>query len=115
MPLRFLVIFLLLISSCTTTPDPTSFSFTIVDQHPTPLLTPPPPGAESNKYAFEGGRVIREGNTFHLFISEMFSDPKWTKTRLAHWTSTDGLTFTRQSTLFESTGDFTGRDDRAAL
>jgi hypothetical protein len=108
-------ILLLLISSCTTTPDPNSFSFTLLDQHPTPLLSHSNPGAESNKYGFEGGLVLLENKTYHLFISEMFSDPKWTKTRLAHWTSPDGLTFTRQSTLFESTGDFTGQDPRASL
>jgi len=45
----------------------------------------------------------------------MNADPKWTKTRLAHWTSRDGLAFTRQSTLFESSGDFTGADPLAAL
>jgi len=106
---------LIILCSCHSTPDPSSLSFSIVDQHPTPLISRFSPGAADNKYGFEGGRVMLLDGTYHLFVSEMNADPKWTKTRLAHWASTDGLTFTRQSTLFESTGDFTGADPRAAL
>src|SRR6478672_2408795 len=105
---------LLLLSSCAAT-DPNTLSFSIVSQHSTPLISRSSPGAKDNKYGFEGGRVVLLDGTYHLFISEMNADPKWTKTRLAHWTSTDGYSFTRQSTLFESSGDFTGADPRAAL
>src|SRR6266568_7509552 len=109
-----LPLFALLLCSCAQT-DPNSLSFQIVEQHPTPLISRSSPGAADNKYGFEGGRVVLVDGTYHLFISEMFADPKWTKTRLAHWTSSDGYSFTRQSTLLESTGDFTGADPRAAL
>src|SRR5436190_15931633 len=104
----------LLLCSCTHT-DPQSLQFSIVEQYPTPLISRTASGAADNKYGFEGGRVVLLDGTYHLFVSEMFSDPKWTKTRLAHWTSTDGYNFSRQSTLFESSGDFTGADPRAAL
>src|SRR5947209_14503052 len=113
---RALLIFVFcFLSSCNRIPNPDSLSFAILWQHPTPLLSRFSPGAEDNKYGFEGGRVVLLDGIYHLFISEMFADPKWTKTRLAHWTSSDGFTFTRQSTLFESTGDFTGADPRASL
>jgi len=59
--------------------------------------------------------VVLVDGIYHLFISEMNADPKWTKTRLGYWTSADGLGFRRVSTLFESSGDFTGADPRAAL
>ena len=108
------VLFAIVLSSCGTT-DPNSLSFSIVEQYPTPLISRSTPGAQDNKYGFEGGRVILLNGIYHLFISEMNADPKWTKTRLAHWTSSDGLAFTRQSTLFESSGDFTGQDPRASL
>src|SRR2546425_12713574 len=111
---RIFPLFGLLLCSCKPA-DPNSLSFSIIDQHPTPLISRSTPGAEDNKYGFEGGRVVLLDGIYHLFISEMFADPKWTKTRLAHWTSSDGFTFTRQSTLFESTGDFTGADPRASL
>src|SRR3954469_22409489 len=111
---KLLSLAVLLLCSCQRT-DPNDLSFLIVNQHPTPLLSRASPGAADNKYGFEGGRVVLVDGTYHLFISEMNADPKWTKTRLAHWTSSDGLNFTRQSTLFESSGDFTGTDTRAAL
>src|SRR5437764_351433 len=104
----------LLLCSCSQT-DPALLSFQIIDQPSTPLISRSTPGAQDNKYGLEGGRVVLLDGVYHLFVSEMHGDPKWTKTRLAHWTSRDGFSFTRQSTLFESSGDFTGADPRAAL
>lgn len=80
-----------------------------------PTLTVSSPGAEGNKYGFEGGRVIKLNGTYHLFTSEMIGDPHWVKMRLAHWTSRDRIHWKRRSTLFESSGDYTGQDPRAAL
>ena len=87
----------------------------VVRQCEGPVLTIHTRGAEGNKYGFEGGRVVKLGATYHLFTSEMVGDPHWVKMRLAHWTSTDRTQWTRIATLFESSGDFTGRDPRAAL
>ncbi len=80
-----------------------------------PILTVHSPGAEGNKYGFEGGRVLKLRGIYHLFTSEMVGDPHWVKMKLAHWTSRDRLRWNRVSTLFESSGDFTGKDPRAAL
>jgi hypothetical protein len=80
-----------------------------------PILTVSSPGAEGNKYGFEGGRVVKLEGVYHLFTSEMVGDPHWVKMRLAHWTSIDRIHWKRGSTLFESSGDFTGKDQRAAL
>lgn len=80
-----------------------------------PVLTINSAGAEGNKYGFEGGRVLKLNGTYHLFTSEMVEDPHWVKMRLAHWVSRDRLHWKRASTLFESSGDFTGKDPRAAL
>ena len=80
-----------------------------------PILTIYSAGAAGNKYGFEGGRVLKLQSTYHLFTSEMVGDPHWVKMRLAHWTSHDRLHWERVTTLFESSGDFTGRDRRAAL
>lgn len=88
---------------------------TVSRQFDEPILTIRSPGAEGNKYGFEGGRVIKLGRTYHLFTSEMVGDPHWVKMRLGHWTSDDRLHWKRVSTLFESSGDFTGKDQRAAL
>ena len=80
-----------------------------------PILTIHSDGAQGNKYGFEGGRVLKLKGTYHLFTSEMVGDPHWVKMRLAHWTSSDRIHWTRESTLTESSGDFTGKDQRAAL
>lgn len=87
----------------------------VVRQCPRPVLTIHTLGAQGNKYGFEGGRVVKLGSTYHLFTSEMFGDPHWVKMRLAHWTSPDRANWQRVATLFESSGDFTGKDPRAAL
>jgi len=80
-----------------------------------PILTIQAEGARGNKYGFEGGRVIKLKGTYHLFTSEMVGDPHWVKMKLAYWTSPDRIHWTRVSTLRESSGDFTGKDPRAAL
>lgn len=87
----------------------------VVRQCARPVLTIESPGAEGNKYGFEGGRVVKEGGSYHLFTSEMVGDPHWVRMRLAHWTSRDREHWQRVGTLFESSGDFTGKDPRAAL
>src|SRR6478672_5015413 len=86
----------------------------LIEQHGSPVITVRTPGAEGNKYGFEGGRVVRVGRTYHLFTSEMIGDPIWVKMRLAHWRSDDRIRWTRVATLFESSGEFAGKDPRAS-
>jgi hypothetical protein len=80
-----------------------------------PILSVRSAGAEGNKYGFEGGRVVKLNGTYHMFTSEMVADPHWVKMKLAHWTSQDRIHWQRIGTVRESSGDFTGRDPRAAL
>jgi len=87
----------------------------IIRQFQDPVLTIRSPNAQGNKYGFEGGRVLRQGDTYHLFTSEMVGDPFWVQMKLAHWASKDRMHWERVSTLFTSSGDFTGKDPRAAL
>jgi hypothetical protein len=87
----------------------------IVEWHEGPVLGEGDPGTEDIRHGFEGRRVIWQDGWYHLFTSEQSGDPKWVKMRLAHWKSKDGLDWQRVSTLFESSGDYTGADPRAAL
>lgn len=80
-----------------------------------PILTIQSDGAQGNKYGFEGGRVLKIKGVYHLFTSEMVGDPHWVKMRLGHWTSQDRTHWKRIGTVGESSGDFTGKDQRAAL
>jgi hypothetical protein len=98
-----------------TSEAPTTVELDVVRQCAGPVLTIQTRGARGNKYGFEGGRVVKLGSTYHLFTSEMVGDPHWVKMRLAHWRSKDRAHWKRVATLFESSGDFTGKDPRAAL
>jgi len=80
-----------------------------------PVLTTRSPGAEGNKYGFEGGSVLKVNGAYHLFTSEMVADPEWVKMKLGHWVSPDAIHWTRRGTVFESSGNFTGEDPRASL
>ena len=84
-------------------------------QHSTPVLTTRSPGAEDVRWGFEGGRVVKVSDTYHLFTSEMVDDPMWVKMRLGHWTSPDRLTWSREGAVRESSGEFEGQDPRASL
>jgi hypothetical protein len=87
----------------------------LVRQHPAPVLTTRSPGAEGIRYGFEGGRVVKVDGAYHLFTTEMAGDPMWVKTRFGHWTSVDRTTWKRAATVRESSGEFEGKDPRAAL
>ena len=73
------------------------------------------PGAEDNRYGFEGGRVVKVKDTYHLITAEMHGDPMWVSMRLGHWESKNGIDWRRVGTIRQSDGDFTGRSQRAAL
>ena len=90
-------------------------AFALVEQYPSPVIARTSPGTEDNEYGFEGGRVVKVEGTYHLVTTEMSGEPMWVKTRIAHWTSPDRIHWKRVATLYESSGDYTGQDPRAAL
>ena len=93
---------------------PTDLKITVTDVTSQPLLHKDSPGAEDNRYGFEGGHVVKVDDQYYLFTCEVHGEPKVVKTRLAIWISQDGLDFKRHSTLVEGSGDYTGQDDRAS-
>ena len=111
----FIISLILSFSNAADANDPNNCIFEIVSSSDGPVIKKGDPGTENNKYGFEGGRAFKLNGIYHLFTSEMIDDPWWTKMRLAHWKSPDGKNWQRVSTLYESSGDFTGTDPRAAL
>lgn len=87
----------------------------VVEVHEGPIIKKGDLGTEGNKYGFEGGRAFKYKGEYHIFTSERFDDPDLVKMHLAHWKSMDGLKWSRVSTLFESSGDFSGRDKNASI
>jgi hypothetical protein len=90
-------------------------AFALVEQYPTPVIDRTSPGAEGSEYGFEDGRVVKIEGTYHMVTTEMLAGQMWVKTRIAHWTSPDRIHWQRISTLFASSGDFTGQDPRASF
>jgi predicted GH43/DUF377 family glycosyl hydrolase len=90
-------------------------SLEVIGGNASPVLTKGMSGTEDNKYGFEGGTVIQRPDGFHLFSAEMVGDPHWVKMKLGHWLSKDGNEWKRMGTILESSGDFTGKDPKAAL
>jgi hypothetical protein len=92
------------------------FYFKVVELDSIPVISRQHKGTEDNKYGFEGGRIVEIKDTLHWFTAEIFSDPKIVKMRIAHWkTKKNTDNWERVSTLYESSGEFTGSDTRSAL
>ena len=83
--------------------------------HPDPVLSKRTDPSEGIEFGFEGGRVVKINGTYHLFTSEMYKAPIWIKMRLGYWVSTDKINWKRAATIRESSGEFKGKDPRAAL
>jgi predicted GH43/DUF377 family glycosyl hydrolase len=96
-------------------PNQLQVSLAVTGGNDSPVLARGMTGTEDNKYGFEGGTVIQRPDGYHLFTAEMVGEPHWVKMKLGHWLSKDGINWRRIGTLFESSGDFTGRDPKAAL
>jgi hypothetical protein len=87
----------------------------LVHEHTTALISASHPDAGGNAYGLEGGMVLKQAGTYHLFSAEMWNDPRWNAMRLAHWTSPDRITWKRRPTLMTSSNDMSGQDPRAAI
>ena len=96
-------------------PAPSGPVFTLLEQFPNQVIDSNSPGAEEVEHGFEGGSVIKLNGRYHLFTTEMLRGPWAVKTRLAYWRSPDRVHWKRVSTLYESSGEFTGKDPRASL
>ncbi len=95
--------------------DSAKEAFEVGELIPEPLIEKGDEGTGDIKYGFEGGTVIHQSGMYHFFTTEMYEDPMWINTRLAHWVSADGFDWQRRSTLFRGSGDFSGKDDRGSL
>lgn len=57
--------------------------------------------ASKNRSGFETGQVVKLGDTYHMFVNEMFDRPH-RDMRIAYWTSTDATHWKRHSTIVNS-------------
>lgn len=84
--------------------------FTVIGGPEAPVINAGMPGTEGIQGGFEGGSIVKIKGTYHMFPTEragvkgMPAYHDRVKTRIGHWTSTDGVHWTRQSTILESSG-----------
>ena len=84
--------------------------FTVIGGKDDPVVEEGMPGTEGIQGGFEGGAIVEVNGVYHMFPTEragVIGEPaKYdrVKTKIGHWTSTDMITWTRQSTILEATG-----------
>lgn len=86
--------------------------FEIIGGEDDPVVNEGMPGTEGIQGGFEGGQMIKLGDTYHMFPTERAGEigmPAYydrIKTRIGHWTSKDAIHWERQSTLYQSSGKY---------
>ncbi|MGK7396063.1 MAG: hypothetical protein ACNS62_15915 [Candidatus Cyclobacteriaceae bacterium M3_2C_046] len=72
---------------------------TAVDLIQEPVITAGDPGTEDNQFGFEGGTCRKVGDTYYIFTTEVFDQPKTAAVRMALWTSGNGIDFQKKSVI----------------
>ena len=91
--------------------------FEIIGGPDEPVVEEGMPGTEGIQGGFEGGRCVKIGDTYHMFPTERVGVegvPAYhdrVKTRIGYWTSKDAINWTRQSTIYESSGNYAITED----
>ncbi len=86
--------------------------FEIIGGPEKPVICQGMPGTEGILGGFEGGACVKIGDTYHMFPTEragqegieMYFDR--VKTRIGHWTSKNAINWTRQSTIYQASGNY---------
>lgn len=75
------------------------------------------PGTEDIQGGFEGGRVVKVGDTYHMFPTERAGEKgvdyyyDRVKTKIGHWTSKDAIHWKRESTIYQASGVYAVTED----
>ncbi|GAB3010235.1 hypothetical protein GCM10027051_09820 [Niabella terrae] len=75
----------------------------LLSEHQGPVIGARHPDvlASGNLSGFETGQVIKEADTYHMFVNEMFKRPH-RDLRISHWKSQDAIHWKRVGTVVES-------------
>ncbi|WP_140485505.1 hypothetical protein [Flavobacterium sp. GSA192] len=91
--------------------------FEIIGGENKPVIDEGMTGTEGIQGGFEGGRVVKVGDTYHMFPTEragevgveMYYDR--VKTKIGHWTSKDAIHWKRESTILQASGTYAITED----
>jgi len=78
----------------------------VIEGSSAPLVDRSHPGSHDNGSGYENGYTIYHNGAYHMLITEMFKDGEsgvgyWIPARIGYWTSADGNTWNRHSTIVE--------------
>ncbi|MFA9187241.1 hypothetical protein [Flavobacterium magnesitis] len=91
--------------------------FEIIGGETKPVIDEGFPGTEGIQGGFEGGRVVKVGDTYHMFPTERAGEIgvdyyyDRVKTKIGHWTSKDAINWKRQSTIYQASGTYALTED----
>ena len=91
--------------------------FEIIGGENKPVIDEGMPGTEGIQGGFEGGRVVKVGDTYHMFPTERAGEVgveyyyDRVKTKIGHWTSKDAIHWKRESTIYQASGTYAVTED----
>lgn len=91
--------------------------FEIIGGENKPVIDEGFPGTEGIQGGFEGGRVVKVGEVYHMFPTERAGEigvPYYydrVKTKIGHWTSKDAIHWKRESTILQASGTYAITED----
>ncbi|MXO04737.1 hypothetical protein [Flavobacterium sp. HBTb2-11-1] len=91
--------------------------FEIIGGENKPVIDEGMPGTEGIQGGFEGGRVVKVGDTYHMFPTERAGEKgvdyyyDRVKTKIGHWTSKDAIHWKRESTIYQASGTYAVTED----
>lgn len=91
--------------------------FEIIGGVNTPVVDEGMQGTEGIQGGFEGGRVVKVGDTYHMFPTERAGEVgveayyDRVKTKIGHWTSKDAIHWKRESTIYQASGTYAITED----
>lgn len=91
--------------------------FEIIGGENKPVIDEGFPGTEGIQGGFEGGRVVKVGDTYHMFPTERAGEKgvdyyyDRVKTKIGHWTSKDAIHWKRESTIYQASGVYAVTED----
>ncbi|AOC96415.1 hypothetical protein BB050_03326 [Flavobacterium anhuiense] len=91
--------------------------FEIIGGENKPVIDEGMSGTEGIQGGFEGGRVVKVGDTYHMFPTERAGEKSVdyyydrVKTKIGHWTSKDAIHWKRESTIYQASGVYAITED----
>lgn len=91
--------------------------FEIIGGENKPVIDEGMSGTEGIQGGFEGGRVVKVGDTYHMFPTERAGEKgvdyyyDRVKTKIGHWTSKDAVHWKRESTIYQASGIYAVAED----